>query len=121
MLKAFWQSMINARVQVVFGDFNKRAYLTIHDVVDRPNNTMKHCLEEAIRACDIDIKCSMLRVDAGMCPGESVLAGDPEEDCLLFFLLDYEDVDFNITEQHVSKAAAPLGNASLCLKSSDKD
>ena len=82
---------------------------------------MKHCLEEAILACDIDIKFSMIRVDAGMCPEQFVVAGDPEEDCLLFFLLDYEDVDFNITEQHVSKTAAPLDNASLCLKSSDKD
>ena len=60
MLKGFWQAMINARAQVVFGDFNKRAYLNIHNVCDRPNNTMKHCLEEAIGACDVDIKFSML-------------------------------------------------------------
>ena len=121
MLKGFWQAMINARAQVVFGDFNKRAYLSTHDEVDRPNNTVKACLETAILESDIEIKFTMLRADAGTTPTQGVLACHAEEDCLLFFLLDYADVDFKITLQHISKSSAQEDNASLGLKSTDKD
>ena len=38
----------------------------------------------------------MIRIDTGLCPGEFVLSVDSEQDCMLFFLLDYEDVEFKI-------------------------
>ena len=63
----------------------------------------------------------MLRADAGVCPGESALSGDLEQDCLLFFLLDYDDVDFKITSQNVSKTSAPLDNTTLGLAKRDAD
>ena len=121
MLRAFWYEMINARVQVVCGDFNKRAYLDIRNEVDRPNNTMKYSLEQSILYCDVEVKFQMIRIDTGLCPGEFVLSVDSEQDCMLFFLLDYEDVEFKITEQHVLKTRAPLDNVSLGLKPTDKD
>ena len=42
---------------------------------------------------------------------------------MLLFLLDYKDVAFKITEQHIrqSASAAQLDNESLCLKSTDHD
>ena len=42
---------------------------------------------------------------------------------MLLFLLDYEDVAFKITKQHIrqSASAAQLDNESLCLKSTDHD
>ena len=83
---------------------------------------MTRCLEEAIRAGGIDIKSSMIRVNAGMCPGHFVLAEDPEEDSLLLSLLKFENVGSKIrsnmylrqphhwtTQAYVRKAVMKLG------------
>ena len=68
MLMKFWQSILNARTQLVFGDFNKRAYLNKNDETDRPNNTMKQFLEDAISTCGVKVEFSMFRADAGKYP-----------------------------------------------------
>ena len=44
LVRRFWQIMVDNRAQVVFEDFNKRAYLNTNGQVDRENNTMKQCL-----------------------------------------------------------------------------
>ena len=120
-MTAFWQSMIKARAQVVFGDFNKRAYRNIHNEEDRANNVMKHWLEVAFRSCGGEVEFSMLRADVGTCPGQQILACGAEDDTMLHFLLDYKDVDFKIRKQRISQSAAPLDNGSLCWKSTDQD
>ena len=105
--------MIKARAQVVFGDFNKRAYRNIHNEEDRANNVMKHWLEVAFRSCGGEVEFSMLRADVGTCLGQQILACGAEDDTMLHFLLDYKDVDFKIRKQRISQSAAPLDNASL--------
>ena len=119
----FWQSILNARTQLVFGDFNKRSYLNKNDEEDRVNNTMKQCLEDAISTCGVKVEFSMFRADAGKYPEKHILARDAEDDTMLLFLLDYEDGAFKITEQHIRQSAstAQLDNESLCLKSTDHD
>ena len=123
MLMTFWQAILNARTQLVFGDFNKRAYLNKNNEADRPNNTMKQFLEDAISTCGVKVEFSMFRADAGKYPEKHILARDAEDDTMLLFLLDYKDVAFKITEQHIrqSASAAQLDNESLCLKSTDHD
>ena len=123
MLIKFWQSILNARTQLVFGDFNKRAYLNKNDETDRPNNTMKQFLEDAISTCGVKVEFSMFRADAGKYPEKHILARDVEDDTMLFFLLDYDDVPFKITKQYIRQSAstAQLDNESLCLKSTDHD
>ena len=123
MLIKFWQSILKARTQLVFGYFNKRAYLDIDDEEDRLNNTMKQFLEDAISTCGVKVEFSMFRADAGKYPEKHILARDAEDDTMLFFLLDYDDVPFKITKQYIRQSAstAQLDNESLCLKSTDHD
>ena len=98
LLIQFWETMVHNRAQVVFGDFNKRAYLNIHQKVDRLNNTMKQFLEVVISRCQVPIQFLMLRVDAGTRPEEQILACRPEDDTMLVFLLNYDDSEFKITK-----------------------
>ena len=115
--------MIKARAQVVFGDFNKRAYVNKNDEEYRLTNTMKQFLEDAISTCGVKVEFSMFRADVGKYPEKHILARDAEDDTMLFFLLDYEDVPFKITKQYIRQSAstAQLDNESLCLKSTDHD
>ena len=123
MLIKFWQTILKNRTQLVFGDFNKISYLNKNDEEDRVNNTMKQCLEDAISTCGVKVEFSMFRADAGKYPEKHILARDAEDDTMLLFLLDYKDVAFKITEQHIRQSAstAQLDNESLCLKSTDHD
>ena len=123
MLIKFWQTILKNRTQLVFGDFNKRSYLNKNHEEDRVNNTMKQCLEDAISTCGVKVEFSMFRADAGKYPEKHILARDAEDDTMLLFLLDYKDVAFKITEQHIRQSAstAQLDNESLCLKSTDHD
>ena len=121
MIKSFWEAMLDARAQVVFGDFNARAYFNVNNVAERENNTIRQCLEEAIATCQVHVTFQMLRVDAGVMPGQFVLSDESEQDCLLLFLLDYDDVDFQITKQRVTKSSAPLDNEQLGLAPTDTD
>ena len=86
---------------------------------------MKQWLEKAIEGFRQDhrvgVDFSMLRADAGMLPTQASLVCEAEDDTLLLFFLDYEDVDFKISKQHITQSAAPLDNASLCLKRTDAD
>ena len=86
---------------------------------------MKQWLEKAIEGFRQDhrvgVDFSMLRADAGMLPTQASLVCEAEDDTLLLFFLDYEDVDFKIRKQRISQSAAPLDNASLCLKRTDAD
>ena len=63
----------------------------------------------------------MLRADAGMLPRQASLVCEAEDDTLLLFFLDYEDVDFKINKQHISQSTAQLDNKSLGLKRTDAD
>ena len=63
----------------------------------------------------------MLRVDAGTRPEEQILACCSEEDTMLVFLLDYDDVEFKITKQRQRQSKAQPDNKSLYLRSSDGD
>ena len=105
--------MIKARAQVVFGDFNKRAYLNIHNEEDRANNVLKHWLEVAFRSCGGEVEFSMLRADVGTCPGQQILACGAEDDTMLHFLLDYKDVDFKIRKQHHWTTGAYVGKVRI--------
>ena len=88
LLVEFWETMVHNRAQVVFGDFNKKAYRNMHQEDDRLNNTMKHYLEVVISRCQVPIQFLMLRVDAGTRPEEQILACCSEEDTMLVFFLD---------------------------------
>ena len=125
VLVPFWRRMLEVRAQVVFGDFNKRAYLNIDDKEDRGNNTMKQWLQKAIehfrKDCGIGVEFSMLRADAGMLPRQASLVCEAEDDTMLMFFLDYDDVDFKINKQHINQSTAQLDNKSLGLKRTDAD
>ena len=92
----------------------------MHQEDDRLNNTMKHYLEVVISRCQVPIQFLMLRVDAGTRPEEQILACRPEDDTMLVFLLDYDDVEFKITKQRLRQSKAQPENESLYLRSSDR-
>ena len=117
--------MLEARAQVVFGDFNKRAYLDAQGQPDRKNNTLKTTLETAVnlfqQTTGRTVTFQMLRADDALDPGQSSLAVEAEQDCTLMFLIDYCDEGLRMKDLTVSKSKQVLTNEMLGLKHTDKD